>query len=88
MTHPNDHAETTLRPEKRPIGSVGGGFLEAKEATSKSMNHGDGRAVIVVHEHNSHGSAVALQANDTRTAVRVKEALLKVAARPPQPVHP
>ena len=27
VTHPNDHAETTLRPEKRPIGSVGGGFL-------------------------------------------------------------
>ena len=52
------------------------------------MKLGDGRAVIVVHEHNSHGSAVALQANDTRTAVRVKEALLKVAARPPQPVHP
>jgi hypothetical protein len=27
VTHPNDHAETTLRPEKRPIGSGGGGFL-------------------------------------------------------------
>ena len=50
--------------------------------------HGDGRAVTIVHEHDGHGSAVAKSQRTPRAAGKVQGALLKVAARPPQPFHP
>ena len=60
---PEAHQTTLLGaregPDKRPSGASSAGPFETKEASSKCMKHGDGRAVIVVHEHDSHGSAVA-----------------------------
>ena len=60
---PEAHQTTLLGaregPDKRPSEASSAGPFEAKEASSKCMMHGDGRAVIVVHEHDSHGSAVA-----------------------------
>ena len=91
---PEAHQTTLLGaregPDKRPSEASSAGPFEAKEASSKCMMHGDGRAVIVVHEHDSHGSAVAKCQQASRESVKDSKvsAPLNVAARLPQPSQP
>ena len=91
---PEAHQTTLLGaregPDKRPSGASSAGPFETKEASSKCMKHGDGRAVIVVHEHDSHGSAVAKCQQASRESVKDSKvsAPLNVAARLPQPSQP
>ena len=76
---PEAHQTTLLGaregPDKRPSGASSAGPFETKEASSKCMKHGDGRAVIVVHEHDSHGSAVAKCQQASRESVKVSAPL-------------
>ena len=80
--------ETTLRPEKRPSEASAARPIAAKGAASKCAKQGDGRAVMLVHEHKPHGSAVAKSSKTPHTAGKVHGAQLKVAARRPQPSQP